>query len=71
MSIANQAKNLAIGRELNGESRGVRLEDLNAALSDTIAQTAALTALLPPEALARDLGINCVASGVVRDPSYS
>ena len=71
VSIANQAKNLAIGRELNGESRGVRLEDLNAALTDTIAQTAALTALLPPEALARDLGINCVASGVVRDPSYS
>lgn len=71
VSIANQAKNLAIGRELNGEGRGVRLEDLNAALSDTIAQTAALTALLPPEALARDLGINCIASGVVRDPSYS
>lgn len=67
VSIADKAKNLAIERELSGHGRGIRFQDLDAALADIVTQTAALTALLPPENLARDLGISGIVDGVVRD----
>lgn len=71
VGIAQEAKHLAIERELDGKGAGLRLQDLEAALGAVVEQTAALTTLLPPEVLARELGVNGSIVSVYRDTSIN
>lgn len=67
VAVAERAKQLAISSELAGQGAGIRLTDLDEALRYTVDQAATLTALLPPESLARDLGIQGQIGSIVRE----